>query len=673
MTAARGYVRIVAPAPSETDEARHLGLSTAGPATLQPALAPGVAGQGLAVGRPGSMSALVAVTVLFAVELLRAFPALLPLHLGGVVAPEALVLVQVAPFLAAPVVLIGACRRDPRSLFVVAALVLVVARVGVQMSGGPVAVGLAGIGLAAALCVLALLATLGLPLLGGGVLAGVVLDAALHTGLASRHLVWVESWWAVAVVVGLASWYLWLVASRARRPMFVLGRSLRSAWSLVLVGPVLVLEGFMLANLGWLGQVTTLGWLGASLAGAAGAGVGLVASASTARHPSGPWPVFGALGAAAVLVLPLAGHMPGVGWIAAVLLAQGAIGSVLTTAGVRGAGTGDVAVPMAVIGVGYLTALGSVALLDGRGILGLPVPPAVVLVSTAVIMLVAVALTRTDLVPRPHRPGRTELSSLLGVFVIPAALVVAGVPVLVQPGGAVAAGAEVRVVTYNVGLAFDPDGRLNLDEVATTLEDLAPDVVSLQEVPRGHLPTGGVDMVGWLQRRLEMPHVVFQPSSLDALHGNAILSRFPIDGVRQHRFARVGAALPRGALAVELDVGGGDPLVVVGAHLPPGGTLGERASRVDAILDLWADRPRAVIAGDLNSQPGSDILTRLEGAGLVPAWDPAQGPGHTYPAAAPRARIDWVLHTGDLTMAESTVAHSVASDHRPLLAVLALG
>ncbi|MFP3905466.1 MAG: endonuclease/exonuclease/phosphatase family protein [Acidimicrobiales bacterium] len=673
MTVAGGYVRIVAAAPTETDQATRVDLSDTGPTTPSSALAPGVVGHGLAVGRPGSMSALVAVTVLFAVELLRAFPALLPLHLGGVVAPEALALLQVTPFLAAPLVLIGACRRDPRALFVAAALLLVVARVGVQMSDGPAAVGLAGIGLAAALCVLAVLVTLGLPLLGGGVLAGVVLDAALHTGLASRHLVWVESWWALAVVVGLASWYLWLVASRARRPMFVLGRSLRSAWSLMLVGPVLVLEGFMLVNLGWLGQVTTLGWLGASLVGAAGAGLGLVASALTARHPSAPWPVLGAVGAGAVLVLPLAGLVPGVGWIAAVLLAQAAIGSVLTTAGVRGAGTGDVPVPMAVISVGYVAALGSVALLDGRGILGLAVPPAVALVATAVAMFVAVVLARTDLVPRPHRPGRTELSSLLGVFVIPAALVVAGVPVLVQPGAAVATGAEVRVVTYNVGLAFDLDGGLNLDEVASTLEGLSPDVVSLQEVPRGHLPTGGVDMVGWLQRRLAMPHVVFQPSSVDALHGNAILSRFPIDGVRQHRFDRVGTALPRGALAVELDVGGGDPLVVVGTHLPPGGTLGERASRVDAILDLWGDRPRTVIAGDLNSQPGSDILTRLDGAGLVPAWDPAEGPGHTYPAAAPRARIDWVLHTGDLTRAETTVVDSVASDHRPLLAVLELG
>ena len=169
-----------------------------------------------------------------------------------------------------------------------------------------------------------------------------------------------------------------------------------------------------------------------------------------------------------------------------------------------------------------------------------------------------------------------------------------------------------------------------------------------------------------------MPNMVFQASSPDALHGNAVLSRFPIHQVDQHWFERVGTALPRGAIAVEIHVDGHEPLVVIGTHLPPGGTLGERRGRVETVLAAWGHRPRTIIAADLNSQPGSDILTRLERAGFASAWDPDEGEGFTFPADAPRARIDWVLHTADLEPSEAVVGESLASDHRPLLAVFAL-
>jgi endonuclease/exonuclease/phosphatase family metal-dependent hydrolase len=312
--------------------------------------------------------------------------------------------------------------------------------------------------------------------------------------------------------------------------------------------------------------------------------------------------------------------------------------------------------------------LAAIVVLDGRGLLGFPLTSGAVLVATAVLMLAGLLVTTRELVPRPHRPGRTDLLSLVAVFGIPAALLVGTVPALVQPAAVTVDSSGLRVVTYNVGLAFDLDGRLNLDGVARTLERMGPDVVSLQEVPRGHLPTGGVDMLGWLQRRLDLPYVAFQPSAPDALHGNAILSRYPIREVGQTEFPRVGTSLPRGALAVEVELDGFEPVVVIGTHLPPGGTLGVRAERVDGVLDLWAGRPRTIIAADLNSQPGSDILRRFDDAGWVSAWDTDDGPGYTFPADQPVARIDWVLTTPDLVVLEAQVVPSRASDHRPLLA-----
>lgn len=619
---------------------------------------------------PGSMSALVALTTLFTIELVRVAPALVPLHLRGEIADGSVAAVNSLPFLLPALVLVVLVRRWPRLGLVGSATVLVVARMALQLVDGPAAVGAATVGLAAGLIVLGLLSTIGLPLLGAGVLAGTALDAALHVALASRHLVWVESRWAVAVVAAVAVWIVLLVVDRARRPVVVVPRRWRGALPLAMTGPVLVVESFMLVNLGWLGQVTTLGWFASSVVAGFGAAVGVGSALWVARNPASRWQSAALIGGVGLGGLALAGAAPGPWWALAVLAAQMGIGVCLTTAGSRVGPSGSVFGPLLAVAGGHVVALGAVTVLDGRGVLGVPLPAASVLLVGSVSLVAGAWLIGGVRPPRPHRPGRGDLVSMVGVLLVPAGLLVVGVPVLVPQGGVQPVGGELRVVTYNVGLAFDLEGRLNLDEVATTLDALAPDVVSLQEVPRGHLPSGGVDMVGWLQRRLGMPHVVFQPAAPDALHGNAVLSRHPLGRVDEHVFERVGTSLPRGAVAVEVLLDGREPLVVVGAHLPPGGTLPVRAARVEGILGLWDRRPRTVIAADLNSQPGSDILDRFANAGFASAWDPAEGPGHTFPADAPRARIDWVLHTPDLVVTDAVVGDSLASDHRPLLAVI---
>ncbi len=616
------------------------------------------------------MSALVALTALFTVEMLRVAPALVPLHLRGEVGDAWVVSAASLPFVLPAVVLIALVRRAPRLGLVTATLVLVTARVALQIVEGTVAVGAATAGLAAGLVVLGVLSTIGLPLLGAGILAGMALDAALHVALASRHLVWVESSWAVLVVGAVAAWILVLAADRARRPVVIGGRRWRGALPLAAVGPVLVVEAFMLVNLGWLGQVTTFGWFASSLVAGGGAALGAGAALWVARNPASRWTRAALVGALGLGGLAAAGSAPGPWWVVAVLAAQVGIGVCLTAAGSRMGPAGSEVPPLLAVALGYVVALGAVTVLDGRGVLGIPLPATATLVAGAGSLLLAAWLLGPTDTPLPHRPRRADLASMAGVLLVPAGLLVAGVPVLVPQGGVQPVGGELRIVTYNVHLAFDLDGRLNLEGVATTLEELAPDVVSLQEVPRGHLPTGGVDMVGWLQRRLGMPHVVFQPAAPHALHGNALLSRHPLGRVDEYEFERIGTALPRGAVAAEVLLDGREPLVVVGAHLQPGGTLATRADRVDGVLGLWGGRPRTVIAGDLNSQPGSDILGRFADAGFVSAWDDVDGPGHTFPADAPRARLDWVLHTPDLVVSEAVVGDSTASDHRPLLAVI---
>jgi endonuclease/exonuclease/phosphatase family metal-dependent hydrolase len=629
---------------------------------------------GLRVGRPGSMSALVAVTTALAIELLRVFPPLLTWHPGarglGQLAWSA---AYAAPFLGA-VALVVAVRLDARRCLLAAGIMLAGARLALQLSAGESRIVFAAVGLSGALALLAIVATMGLPLFGGGVLAGVAIDLALQAALGTRPLAWVGSTAGVVVVGVLVAWLAALVIHRSRREVFVLGRSFRSAMPLLLVGPVLVLQAHLTGTLGWVSHALGHGWRSAFVVIALGVGGGILAAAWVARSPSGRWPTLGWAGGAALVALPIAHAAPGWWWAPVLVLAQMGVAVALTAGVSRGVGSGGLAAPVLTLAAGSAGVLAALTVLDGRGIAGAAIAPPVVLALVGVVTAISTSISRGELSPRPHRAGRSEAVSLLVVFGAPALLAVLGGSIAASGAPPPSAGVGVlRVVTYNVALAFDAEGQLNVVEVGETLARLDADVIALQEVPRGQLPAGGVDMLGYLERRLAMRHSVFQPAAPGAMHGNAVLSRHPITEVDQRRFTRSGTALPRGAVRARVEVAAGEPVWVIAAHLPPGGSPAERALRVGALVELWGDRERTVIAADLNSQPGSSIVGRLEAEGLRSAWDPASGPGHTYPARAPRARIDWILHTPDLVTVAAEVPVSTASDHRPLVATIDLG
>jgi endonuclease/exonuclease/phosphatase family metal-dependent hydrolase len=617
------------------------------------------------------MSALVAVATVLALEMLRAYPALVVWSPGSrLLPPAAWIAAFVAPFVGAGVLVAVGLVRSPRAVLVGVAIVAAVARVAAQVAPSEMKVVFVALVLAGALALLALLATLGLPLLGAGVLAGVAIDVTLQATLGTRPLLWVSSPAALVTVVIVAFWLASLAVHRARREVFVLGRSLRSSIPLLVIGVALVAQAHLLASLGWVAHVLSSGWLAACLVIAAGAAAGTAASIWTARAPCARWAPLGMLGALAAGVLALAHHAPGWWWAPAVIAAHAGLGASLTVAGARGVGTGGVLGPVALLLVGLVLVAGGLTVLDGRGALGLSVAPPTILVALGTLAAGSVVVGRRELVPRAHLAGRVELGSLAVVLIAPAALVGLSSLVGAAQSGGVHEGDQVRIVTYNVALAFGPDGRMNLAEVGDTLSQLAPDVVALQEVPRGQLPAGGIDMLGWLGGELGMAHSAFQPAAPGALHGNAVLSRHPIVDVEQRWFGREGTALPRGAIAVLVEVPHAEPIWVIAAHLPPGGTTAQRTARVDTLVELWAGRPRTVIAADLNTQPGTSIVERLVANGLSSSWDPSSGPGHTYPADDPVARIDWILHTDDLMTTGAFVHPSTASDHRPLLAVI---
>jgi endonuclease/exonuclease/phosphatase family metal-dependent hydrolase len=122
-------------------------------------------------------------------------------------------------------------------------------------------------------------------------------------------------------------------------------------------------------------------------------------------------------------------------------------------------------------------------------------------------------------------------------------------------------------------------------------------------------------------------------------------------------------------------------VLVIDAHLSSGDDDELRVRQAHHVLSILPDSLPTVLVGDLNATPRAGSINALIDGGLLDAWPagaPAGEPGFTYPANAPRRRIDYVMVSRGVAIAEVSVpddlgaAMSGLSDHRPLLVRLEL-
>jgi endonuclease/exonuclease/phosphatase family metal-dependent hydrolase len=222
-------------------------------------------------------------------------------------------------------------------------------------------------------------------------------------------------------------------------------------------------------------------------------------------------------------------------------------------------------------------------------------------------------------------------------------------------------------MTYNVkALKVDPEA------VAQVIRDADPDVLGIQEPPRG--PVGAWRLRQFAAQVGMRPVVVGHGARTTALlvadrradevEGAAAV-RLPMLGRRQ----LVAPPIPRGYARATV---AGVPVVVVHLSLDPA----ERARHVTRILTDVKTRLDAggqcVVLGDLNELPDGPAWARF---GLH-LRDAATDPQPTFNALRPRQRIDVVLVSDGLRVVESQVPQGPAaargSDHRPVVVDLAL-
>ncbi len=232
---------------------------------------------------------------------------------------------------------------------------------------------------------------------------------------------------------------------------------------------------------------------------------------------------------------------------------------------------------------------------------------------------------------------------------------------------------RVRILTYNIQHGDGTDGRIDLPRIAKVKKEVSPDLVALQEVDKNTTRSKGVDQAAE-PGGLTGLHVMFGKAMNYAggEYGEAILSRLLPADVHVHNLPFVQGCEPRAALSARIRLGDGGPeLLFVATHLEHAHSeLRLSQARALTALPILKDHSPMILAGDLNDVPDSPPVKAL-----LEQWTDATAdrPEPTWPSRVPTKKIDFVLFrpaTAWRVVEKRVVDESLASDHRPLLAVL---
>jgi endonuclease/exonuclease/phosphatase family metal-dependent hydrolase len=220
----------------------------------------------------------------------------------------------------------------------------------------------------------------------------------------------------------------------------------------------------------------------------------------------------------------------------------------------------------------------------------------------------------------------------------------------------------MRVATFNIKHGENGDGRIDLRRLAAACARLEADVLAVQEVDRFARRTGFRDEMRLIARATGLEAVFGEAARKRwRRYGNVLLARGPITEVEVLKLPRPRAGEPRVAILATVTVGG-VPMSVGATHLSF--RRGEGAVQLDVLLGALAERggPRLLL-GDLNIGPDV-VLPAVEAAGYMVAPTEA-----TFPASAPRTRIDFVAVSG-LEIVTACTPEIGTSDHLPIVAEL---
>lgn len=245
---------------------------------------------------------------------------------------------------------------------------------------------------------------------------------------------------------------------------------------------------------------------------------------------------------------------------------------------------------------------------------------------------------------------------------------------------------ELRVLAFNVaragayrgGLSFAPAKAVEreLDSLCEVIRREQVDLVFLSEVDPGGGPSP-VDQVRHVAAGAGLhawafgANYVFGPHGYALRAGNAVLARFPLEGVGVEQLeagARPFWAPTGNRRVLRARVRLGESWLPVLSVRNDSFDLERNRAHAEQIL---AGLPAGdvLLAGDFNAEPHDGSMQAFAVTGR---WHGADRTEPTFPADAPQRRIDHVLAPSRWEFVSERVLRIGASDHRAVLAVYRL-
>ncbi|HTM30467.1 MAG TPA: endonuclease/exonuclease/phosphatase family protein, partial [Vicinamibacterales bacterium] len=231
---------------------------------------------------------------------------------------------------------------------------------------------------------------------------------------------------------------------------------------------------------------------------------------------------------------------------------------------------------------------------------------------------------------------------------------------------------RVRVLSYNVHHGEGMDGRIDLARQADVLNREAPELVALQEVDRSTRRSGGVDQLAEFARLTGLTPVFGRTIEFQGGgYGVGVLSRLPLQGIRQRLLPGSPDREPRTALTVDVDLPGGGPRVQFTAtHLDQGREAADKLAQASYLAAALSHRndQLGILAGDMNTRPETEPMQILARRWTDTFADPPPDSN-----GRPRRRIDYVMvrpAQAWRVIESRSVDAPLASDHQPVLVVL---
>lgn len=229
----------------------------------------------------------------------------------------------------------------------------------------------------------------------------------------------------------------------------------------------------------------------------------------------------------------------------------------------------------------------------------------------------------------------------------------------------------MRILSYNIRHGEGMDGQIDLERIAGVIEKANPDLVALQEIDRGCARSGRQDIARELGHRLGLAYRFGKFMDHDGgEYGLAVLSRFPVNESIRH--ALPDGAEPRCSLEVQVEVPGWPGRVSFVCVHNDWTNEDVRVDQVRALLAALSDRNHpTILAGDFNGERTDRSMRLLPDDG----WEILDKGGQkTFPSDTPEVEIDFIVirNLPTTSVSHAVVDERVASDHRPILAVISI-